>query len=65
MIAVIILNTERGWFPRAVPLAGGLRAAHCPGLAGKRIYGSLEADNDAETINNAKCLSDEFNSIGK
>src|SRR4051794_38307977 len=23
---------ERGWFPRAVPPAGGLRAARCPGL---------------------------------
>jgi len=34
----IILITERGWFPRAVPPAGGLRAAHCLGL----LKGSIE-----------------------
>jgi hypothetical protein len=29
---VVALFMERGWFPRAVPPAGGLRAARCPGL---------------------------------
>jgi hypothetical protein len=35
---------ERGWFPRTVPPAGGLRAVHCPGL--KKCAGLFD-DNDA------------------
>ena len=31
------MNLERGWFPRAVPPADGLRAAPCPGDRGSAV----------------------------
>jgi hypothetical protein len=39
---VIQLNLERGWFPRAVPPADGLRAARCPGELGWAFFANTQ-----------------------